>query len=293
MTTSTGLPPAASSQTRRHRAQPSTRTGVTQLRVLRSEWIKVRSLRSTTITLGLSAVAMIGIGLLASAIASGDVTPRGGGPGGGGGGRLAAADPTSISLGGADLVQIIVAVLGVLVITSEYSSGMIRATFAAVPRRLPVLWAKLVVTAVVTLVVGEVAAVVAFLGGQAVLSAGGHHTAALGDPGVLRAVLGTGVTLALVAALGVAFGALLRSTAGAISSLLGVLLLLPGLAALLLPSSWQNDVIKVLPSAARAAFTSVTPAADQLSPWIGLAVLAGWVAVFVVGAAVRMVRTDA
>jgi ABC-2 type transport system permease protein len=263
-------------------------TRVSQARVVVSEWIKLRSLRSTVISMVLALVALVGIGLLASAIASGNVAGSNGrGPG------RDAADPTALVLSGAGLVQIIVGVLGVLVVTSEYSSGMIRATLAAVPKRLPVLWAKLLVTGAVTLVVTLVGSVVAFFAGQAVLGRGTHATSAIGDPGVLRAVLGTAVVLTAVALLGTALGAVLRSTAGAIASLLGLLLLVPGLATLLLPSSWQNDVTRLLPSEAGSAFTSVTPASGALSPWVGLAVLAAWVVVAVAAAAVRLLRTDA
>ena len=190
------------------------------------------------------------------------------------------------------LAQLLIGVLGVLVITAEYSTGVIRSTFAAVPKRLPVLWAKAGVLAVVTGVPMLVAVFTAFFTGQAILSGDGTG-AALTDPGVLRAVLGSVGFLAGVALLGLAIGAIVRNTAGAIAALVAILLLLPGLLGLVLPSGWGDTVVSYLPSNAAAAFTTVNPGADLPSSGAGLAVFAGYLVVLFGVAAVLLVRRDA
>ena len=182
--------------------------------------------------------------------------------------------------------------LGVLVVTSEYSTGSVRSTFAAVPRRLGVLWAKAAVTGTAVLVVAVPSVLLAFVGAQAVLGAGGEPTARLGDDGVLRAVLGSAVYLAGVSLLGVALGTLLRSAAGALSALVAGLLLVPGLLGAVLPSSWEDAVLPGLPSTAGEAFTSVTTDPSQLSPAAGLAVFAAWVVVLLAAAAWRLRTRD-
>lgn len=266
------------------------RLRVTGPRVLHSEWVKFRSLRSTVVTIAVAVVVIVGFGALAAAVVSGDVT-RPSGRGGGGGGGGFGADPTSISLAGMTLAQIIMGILGVLAVTGEYSSGMVRATFAAVPRRLPVLWSKALVVGISTLVVAVPTALVAFFVGQAVL--GSDANVALSDPGVLRAVLGSAAYLAGTALLGVGLGALLRHTAGAIGALFGLLLLAPGLLPLILPSSWSDAIVPYLPSNAGAAFTSVTPTDGLLAAGTGVIVLVVWVAVLLGGSAILLRRRDA
>ncbi|SRR6266566_43788 len=186
---------------------------VTTGRVLRSEWIKLRSLRSTRVTLLVSFVLMAGIGVIHATVAASTWSQL---PAA----QKASFDVVSTVLTGYQFAQLAVGVLGVLVITTEYSSGMIRATLAAVPRRLPVLWAKAADFTVITLAAMTAASFAAFYAGMAALS-GQHLNVALSAPGVLRAVIGTGLYLAVVGLLGVALGALLRSTAGAIASLVG------------------------------------------------------------------------
>ena len=167
---------------------------VTLPRVVHSEWIKLRSLRSTRITLLVSFVLMAGLGVVTAAVTASQWS------------RLPAAsragfDAVSTVLTGYQFAQLAVGVLGVVVISNEYSSGMIRATLAAVPRRLPVLWAKAGVFAIVTLVAMTAASLIAFAGGMALLSA--HHLqVSLAAPGVARAVLGAGLYLAAVGLLG-------------------------------------------------------------------------------------------
>ena len=269
-------------------AQPQTRETalkVTQWRVIVSEWIKIRSLRSTVYTLLATVVVVVGFGVVAALTSTGAIRARDGGEDFG-------TDPVAISLTGVMLAQLLIGVLGVLVITAEYSTGVIRSTFAAVPKRLPVLWAKAGVLAVVTGVPMLVAVFTAFFTGQAILSGDGTG-AALTDPGVLRAVLGSVGFLAGVALLGLAIGAIVRNTAGAIAALVAILLLLPGLLGLVLPSGWGDTVVSYLPSNAAAAFTTVNPGGDLPSSGAGLAVFAGYLVVLFAAAAALLVRRDA
>ena len=267
------------------------RLRVTFPRVALSEWFKFASLRSSWITLAAAVAVVIGLGALAAGVAAGDVQPQRPGGGAGGGSGFAGLDPTSLSLTGAALAQIILGILGVLLVSGEYSSGMIRASLAAVPRRLPVLWGKAIVIGAVSLVVAVPASFVAFLLGQRIL--GDHVHASLSDPGVLRAVLGTGVYLAAIAVLGVAIGALLRHAAGSIGVMFVLLLVAPGLLGLVLPDTWSKAIVPYLPSNAGASFTSVVPADGLLAAGPGAAVLAAWIAVVLGTAAVLLRRRDA
>lgn len=287
-TTTAKVKTTAAPRTGLRSASDTRRLKVTGARVTRSEWFKFASLRSSWITIAVALAVIIGFGALAAAVASGDVQPaHGGGPGQG----ALGTDPTSLSLSGARLAQIILGILGVLAITGEYSSGMIRASLAAVPRRLPVLWGKAVVIGVVSLLVSVPAAFAAFFVGQRIFGDGAN--ASLSDPGVTQSVVGTGVYLAAIAVLGLAIGALLRHAAGAIGTLFGLFLLAPGLLPLLLPNSWSDNIVPYLPSNAGAAFTSVHPAAGLLSAGAGAAVLAGWIVVLLGAAAVLLKRRDA
>jgi ABC-type transport system involved in multi-copper enzyme maturation permease subunit len=257
---------------------------VTWPRVLRSEWIKLSSLRSTRVTLLISFVLTAGIGILAAAITAANWP------------HLAAAekasfDPVSTVLDGYMFGQLAVGVLGVLVISNEYSSGMIRATLTAVPRRLPVLWSKTAVFTAVTLIVMTAASFTSFYAGMAVLS--GHHlSVALSDPGVLRAVAGCGLYLAVIGLLGVALGALLRSTAGAISSLVGLVMVVPLVSSLL--GSWvKTHIYPYLPSSAGGDLMAVHHATGTLQPWIGFAVMCAWAVAALALAAYGLRRRDA
>jgi ABC-type transport system involved in multi-copper enzyme maturation permease subunit len=273
--------------TAKHRPAPSN-LKVSQARVVHSEWIKFRSLRSTLITMAAGTAAVIGLGLLSAAFASGTLSsPNRGGP-------PTSADPTAISLSGVMLAQLIIGSLGVMMTAGEYTTGMIRSSLAAVPKRLPVLWGKATVFAGVTFALMLVASLIAFLGGQAILSGAGAPSASLGDAGVLRAITGAALNLTGVGLMGVALGALLRSTAGAISTLFGLVLILPGLLSLL-PSSWNANISPYLPSSAIRAFTTIHAQAGStaLSPGAGIAVFAGWVVVLLAGAAVLLKRRDA
>ncbi|HVV12274.1 ABC transporter permease [Amycolatopsis sp.] len=257
---------------------------VTQARVVAFEWVKFRSLRSSYIALAANFVVLAGFGVLFPAVIKSrwprmDLAEQ------------ARFDPAGASLRGLFLAQLIIGVLGVLVVSGEYSTGQIRSTLTAVPRRLPVLWAKLAVFAVASFVVCTAGAFVAFFAGQAILSPL-HIQTTLSAPGVLRAVLGTGLYLTVVGLLGVALGWLLRHTAGAIGTLFGLLLVVPGLVEAL-PDSWSNTIGPYLPSTAGQAVAMVRADSGSLAPWTGFAVFCGYLVVAVVGAAVLLRRRDA
>ncbi|MFD8420699.1 ABC transporter permease [Streptomyces sp. NPDC059466] len=259
---------------------------VTGRRVLHSEWAKLWSLRSTWITLGLGLVFLVAFGLIAAAqfksrINSGHhMDPD-----------FAHSTAVSLSLFGTNFAQLALGVLGVLVTAGEYSTGMIRSTLAAVPRRLPVLWSKSAVFGLVSLAVGTVGAFVAFLFASQIVS-GTSAAMTFSHPGVVRSLLGAGLYLGLVGVIGAALGALLRSVAGGISVLVGALMLVPGLISLL-PSSWQDDISPYLPSNAGESMFALTHDSTTLSPTAGLVVFLGWTVLALAGAAYRLVRSDA
>jgi lysylphosphatidylglycerol synthetase-like protein (DUF2156 family) len=238
--------------------------------VLRSEWVKLRSVRSTFWALTVTVVLGVGLGAVISAVTAHAYAKMSVS------GKLS-WDPTGISQAGVAIASLAIVVLGVLCISSEYSSGMIRASLIAVPKRGRVLAAKSLVFAGVTFVVGEVTCFAAFFAGQALISGHAPH-AALGDPGVARAVAGGGLYLAALAVLSVAAGALLRHPAAAIASMIAVLLVLPGIAQAL-PDSWRNPVTEFWPTQAGEQLTSVHNAAHTLPPWPGFGVMCLFVAI--------------
>ncbi|MFF4116236.1 ABC transporter permease [Streptomyces sp. NPDC001714] len=254
---------------------------VTGLRVLRSEWAKLWTLRSTWITLALGLAFLIAFGV----ISAWQYHTGGNGP------DLKDSTALSLSLFGVFLAQMAFGILGVLVTAGEYSTGMIRSTLAAVPRRLPVLWSKAAVFGLVTFAIATIGAFVTFPIANHLVS-GTAAALSLSGAGVARSLLGAGLYLGLVAVIGTALGALLRSVAGGISVLVGALVLVPGLTSLL-PHSWQDDVSKYLPSNAGESMYSLTHDAASLSPTAGLLVLLGWTALALAGAAYRLARTDA
>jgi ABC-2 type transport system permease protein len=263
---------------------PAADLRVTQGRVINSEWIKLRSLRSTVFSL-LAAVAFtIGLGMLISAIRAHNINQNGGF-------RNFGGDPTLISLRGIFLAQLPVGVLGVLMITGEYSTGMIRATLSAVPRRLPVLWAKALVFAVVVFIVGGIASLLAFEGGQAMLSSA-HVSVGLGSYGATRAVIGGALYLTVVGLLGVGLGFLVRNTAGAIATLFGLLFVLPAIVAAL-PTNLFNDINKFLPFTAGTQILTTVRDSHVLSPWAGIGVFALYAVAAIGAGAVMLVTRDA
>jgi ABC-2 type transport system permease protein len=232
--------------------------------VAQMEWLKLRSVRSTWWTLLVFAAGMVGLAILVMR----------------GQQHNASFDPTNDS------------VLGVLAVTSEFSSGMIRATFAAAPRRPLVLAAKAAILASVTLVAGEIMAFVAFGVGQAVLKSQFPH-AALGQPGVLRAVLMAGAYPALIGLIGLGLGAIIRHTAGAISAVVGVLFVLP-LILVPLGTSIQNAAGQFMPMLiAENSLTAVKPVAHSLSPGVGFALLCGYAVAALAAGGWALARRDA
>ena len=253
--------------------------------ILRSEWIKLRSLRSSWISLLLTAVVAIGLGVLFSALRGNDLAHHGG--------RFGDPfDPVAISLRGVYLAQIAIGVLGVLLITGEYSTGMIRASLTAVPRRTPVLLAKALVYAAASYAVAIFATIIAFAAGQAALDSYGFGVS-LSSPGALRAVFGGALYLMIIGLLGLGLGFALRNTGGAIATLFALLLILPALAQAL-PDSWQQHVDKYLPmTAGTQILVTRHQEPNMLSPWLGLLVLAGYAAVALVIGAIVLRRRDA
>ena len=254
------------------------------LDVLRSEWTKLRSVRSTYWTLLAAAAVTIGLGAILSVFYINNYTTMSAAD-------RAAFEPTSYALSGLFLAQLAIAVLGVLTITSEYGTGMIRTTFAAVPQRRLVLAAKAVVFTAVTLVTGVASCLVGFFFSQAILST--HHLqTTIGAPGVLRAVIGGGLYLAVLGLLAFGIGAVIRHTAGAIAAVFGLVLVLPTMA-IFLPSSLSNNIGPYLPSNAGRAIFSVASQPHTLAPWTGLAVFCAYAAASLLVAGFLVARRDA
>jgi ABC-2 type transport system permease protein len=251
-------------------------------RLLRSEWTKLRSVRSTAWSLAALVVAGVGLNTLIVGIAianwstTNEATKH-----------MYATDPTGFLAAALGFAQIPVCVLGVLVITSEYATGMISSSVLAVPRRTPMLAAKAVVFTAVALVAGEIMAFVSFLIAQAII---GHHLPeSFGDASTLRAVFGVGLYLALLGLMSLAIGAIVRHTAAAITVAIGVLVVLTGLASLL-PGTVGRHIDAYLPTQAGMVITHAhQEATDLLSPWQGFGVFCLWTAL-ALGAAVILLR---
>jgi ABC-type transport system involved in multi-copper enzyme maturation permease subunit len=258
---------------------------VTQGRVVRSEWTKFVSLRSTLWSLGVGFLLTIAFPMIFAAVTASHwahMSPA----------DQASRHPLDIALVGVNVAQLAVAVLGVLVITGEYSTGMIRSTLIAVPKRLPVLWAKLAVHAVVSFAVMVPAVLIGFFASQAILS--GHHILQISfsASGVARSVIGGALYVTLVGIFALGIGALVRNTAGGIATFAGIFFVIPPLMNVL-PASWNDAISKYLPSEAGRQLFSLTQGAHSLSPlWGGLLML-GYCAVTVAGAAILFVRRDA
>jgi ABC-2 type transport system permease protein len=252
--------------------------------VLRSEWTKMRSVRSTYRTLAAAAILMVGLGaLLCSTYVKryDRVSPA----------ERLTFDPTSFSLAGLLMAQLAIGVLGVLMITNEYSTGMIRTTFVAVPQRRLVLAAKALVFTVVTLVVGLISSFAAFLVGQSILRQRSLETM-LSSPGVLRAVVGASLYLTVFGLLGLGLGAVIRHTAGGISTLFALIFVVPGLVQAL-PTSERNDITPYLPSDAGGVIFHVHAQANELAPWSGFGLFCLYALAVLVVAGVLLTRRDA
>jgi ABC-2 type transport system permease protein len=258
---------------------------VTQRRVLLSEWTKFRSLRSTLWTLLVGVVLMVGISALFSAVTANQYdtfSPS----------DLARFSPISTSLEGNTFAVLAFGVLGVLLFSGEYSTGMIRASMAVVPRRLPVLWAKLSVFAGVVFVASLITSFASFFIGQALLSSKNLDVSITSD-GALRSVIGAALYMTVAGMIGITLGALLRNTAGGITTFVGAFFVIPPLTELL-PSSIRDNLTQYLPSnAGQALFGGTHGLNNVLSPWTGFAVLCAYAVVLIGAAAYRLRKVDA
>ena|ERR1035437_6228994 len=279
MSTVTALPAL---RTRSHSGR------VTQMRVALSEWTKLRTLRSTRYALFAGVVMTIGFAIIpalvnASRWSTMSVIDK------------ASFRPLETSLIGVTIAQLAIGVLGVLIISGEYSTGMIRSTFSAVPKRLPVLWGKAGVFGLVTLVLALPSTLTAFFAAQAILkghSLNGHDIAlSFSDPGVARAVVGGALYLTLVGLFGLGLGAIFRNTAAGISAFAAILFVIPPLMGVL-PASWNNAISPYLPSNAGSAIMQTGNPAHTLAPWTGLGVFAAYTAVAIAIAAIQLRRRD-
>jgi ABC-2 type transport system permease protein len=256
-------------------------------RLMLAEWTKIRSVRSTVWSLVLLIILDLGFtalltGLTASQWSKSDASQR----------AAVMADPAGTILGsGFFLSQLTVCVLGVMVVASEYSTGMIRASLLAVPKRLPMLAAKAAVFGLLIFVLGTAVSFASFFIGAPILHA--KAPVALGDPGVLRAVVGGGLYLAMLGLFALALGAIIRHTAAGITGVIGFVLVLAPLAALL-PGSLGKHIHAYLPSEAGHLIGQAHQAKnDLLTPWQGYGVFAIWTAVLLVIAAIQLKRRDA
>jgi ABC-2 type transport system permease protein len=258
---------------------------VTQGRVLLSEFTKFRSLRSTMWTLLAAVVLMIGIGALFSGVTASQYHTYNWA-------EKAAFNPVTTSLNGVYFAVVAFGVLGVLLTGGEYSTGMIRSSLTAVPRRLPVLWGKAAVFAGSIFSVSLIASFTCFFFGQALLNS--HH---LGVPvtahDALRSVIGAALYLTVAGLIGLALGALLRNTAAGITTFAAVFFVIPPLA-MLLPASISNHLAPYLPSnAGDAIWGGAALVPNALSPWAGFALLCGYAAILIGAGAWRLRRADA
>ncbi|WP_051300905.1 ABC transporter permease [Actinomadura rifamycini] len=228
---------------------------------LRAEWIKLRSLRSTWYTLAFLFLVGPGITFLAMSSA------------GEGYSALTAEekrswDPVGLSLRSFIVAQLIVSVLGILVVTSEFATGLMQTSLAATPRRHRLLAAKTVVAAALAWAAGQLLMLASLLLGQSLLAAQDVPYAKLGDPGVLSAVAGGGLYLAAIALLAVGLGTIMRATAGALASLVGVVLLVPALAEMF--PSWLQGLFDFWPTLGGAAVLAGVPDPEYPHPWLNL-----------------------
>jgi len=254
---------------------------------LRSEFTKIRSVRSTYWTLLVLLAISIGIGaaICAGTAANWSQTSAA---------DRATFDATQVSIAGLFyLGQLVIVVFGAIVLTAEYSTGMIRTSLTAMPRRITVYAAKALVFAIVALVVTLVAAFIAFFLGQALL-ASTHENASLSQHDVLRAVIGSALYVTLCGLFAFAAGAIFRHTAATITSIIGLLFVIPILAHLL-PSNWYHDIVRWLPDSAGGAITATVGPQDPhlFSPWGQFTVFAVYTAILLIVGGVLFRRRDA
>jgi ABC-2 type transport system permease protein len=282
MTAAPAAPPAT-----REPAVPARRAGFGHL--VFSEWTKIRSVRSTVWTLIAFVIVTIGISALISLAISSSWT----GPRGGSRDATVLADPTGAILGlSVALGQLAIGVLGVMVMTTEYSTGVIRSSLLAVPRRVPMLAAKAVVFAILIGITAEIVSLCSFFAGAAVLHS--HIHVSLSEPGVTRAVLGTGLYLTVLGLFALGVGSLIRHTAGAVSAVIGIALVLPIVGNFLPDSTVYNHLVAYLPTQAGQLIGQTHRASgDLLGPWQGFGVLCAYAAIVLIAAGVLLKRRDA
>jgi ABC-2 type transport system permease protein len=279
MSAVTGIRPVS----RKRTPVPATVAGqVTQVRVVRAEWAKLRALRSTW-WCGLTAVLLI-VGLGTAIAGSGTAYHVSA--------ANSAAKGVSASLLGLLFAQLVIGVIGVLAFSGEYGTGMIRATLAVVPSRLPVLWAKVIVLAGLVLPVTLLCAFADFFTATAIVSSRGGSVISLTDPGVLRTVVGSSLYLTVVVVIGLALGALLRKTAAGLSVFTAVFFVIPIVVGAL-PQNITGFAPYLPSNAGGALWGSPLDTAHALGPWTGFAVLCGYAAVLAGLAAWRLRRRDA
>ena len=266
------------------RAAPA-QGAVTQRKVVRSEWTKLMTLRSTRWSLVAAFVSMAGLGILVAAVQMNRWTHLEAH-------ERATYNSLDAAVGGWHIAQLAVGVLGVMVISGEYSTGMIRSSLMAVPRRLPVLWAKIGVFGVVTFALMTVAVFISFFAVQAIVTQH-HQQHTLGDPDALRVVLGSPLFLTVLAVMAVALGTIVRNTAGGIALFVGIMFVLPGITAIL-PASVADSISPYLPvNAGSGITTAVFENSHHLSPWGGFVVFCGYAVVAVAAAAFTLRNRDA
>ena len=265
------------------------------LRVLKSEWIKVTTVPSTVILLAITGVVMVGLAALAAwgTVQIADLGAPDAGPGDPAGPPSLESLVPEIPASGLFFGQLLIASLAVVLIASEWGTGMIRSTFSAVPKRTPALLAKNLIIAVISFIVGAGAAYIGFLVAQPIL-AGGDLTLSLNDDGVLASILNTGTCLALIAVFAMAIGTLLRNTAGGVVTAIGIIFVLPLVVAIVENlADWIPDAARFLPSNAGTQLVTAGPIADgALTQLQGGLVLAAWAAVLLIASLVVTKRRD-
>ena len=253
---------------------------------IRSEFTKIRSVRSTYWTMLVLLVITIGIGALVSWLTGSHWDQASAS-------QKAGFDPTSNALVGLFFGQFVIVVLGAMTITAEYSTGMIRTSLTSMPRRGVFYLAKALVFTVVALVIGEIASFVAFFLGQALLgTAPVHISTTLSAPHVLRAVIGGGLFIAACGLFAYGIGTLVRHTAGAISIAIGVLFVVP-IIVNFLPSSWNNDILRWLPSEGGQAIWRTTQAAHEWPAWGEFSIFLAYTAAVLIAGYILFRKRDA
>lgn len=250
---------------------------------LHAEWVKFRSLRSTWYALACLFAVGLGIGFLSMSAAGGQYASATAA-------ERPAWDPTELSLTTYIVAQLIIGVLGILVVTSEYATGLVRTSLAATPHRHRLLAAKVAVATAVAVVAGQSLMFAAFLLGQSLLAGQGVPNADLGDPGVLSAVVGSGLYLAAIALLAIGLGTIMRATAGALATLVGIVFLVPALSGLF--PSWLQGLFDFWPSKGAVAVFATVPDPAYPHPWLNLGGMCLGVAAVLAAAFVVFHRRD-